>query len=42
MDLPVIDPLYRAYFLSIDKTQAYIDTKIPYLEELMSNIPALK
>ena len=42
MDLSVIDPIDKAHFLSIEKTQACIDTKIPYLEELMSNLPVVK
>ena len=42
MYLPVIDPLEKAHFLSIEKTQAYIDTKSPSLEELMNNIPFVR
>ena len=41
MDLPVINHLYKAHYLSIDNTQAYIDTDIRSLEELMSNLPAV-
>ena len=42
MSLSVIDPLYKARFLSIDNTWAYIDTKSPSLEEPTSNIPEVK
>ena len=42
MDLPVIYPLDKAHFLSIDNTRAYIDTKSLSLEEPMSNLPAVK
>ena len=42
MDIPVIKPLEKAHFCSIDKTRAYIDTKSPSLQELMSNLPAVK
>ena len=38
----VIDHLDKAHFLSINNTRAYIDTKIPSLEEIMSNLPAMK
>ena len=42
MDLPMIDPLDKDNFLSIDKTRSYIDTKGPSLEELVINLPAVK
>ena len=42
MDLPVIETLDKANFLCINKTRDYIDTMIPYLEELMINLPAVK
>ena len=42
MDLPVIEPLDQAHFLSIDKTLAYIGRKIIFLEELMINLPGVK
>ena len=42
MGLTVIDHIDKAHFLSINKTRAYIDTKITSLEEIMSNIPAVK
>ena len=42
IDLPVIDHLDKAYFLSRYKTRAYIDTKIPSLEKLMRNLPSVK
>ena len=42
MDLPVIDHINKYHFLSIDKTRACVDKKIPYLEELMSNLTAVK
>ena len=38
----MIDHLSNACFLSIYKTRAYIDTKSPSLQELMSNLPAMK
>ena len=38
----MIGHLDKDHFLSIDKAQAYIDTKSPYLEELMINIPDMK
>ena len=38
----MINHLDKAHFLSINKTQAYIDTKIPSIEELVSNIHAVK
>ena len=42
MGLTVIDHIDKAHFLSINKTRAYIDTKILSLEEIMSNLPAMK
>ena len=39
--LTVIDHIDKAHFLSINKTRAYIDTKILSLEEIMSNLPAV-
>ena len=42
MDLPVIDHLDKAHLLSTNKTQVYIDTKSPSLEEPMRNIPDVK
>ena len=42
MGLTVIDHIDKAHFLSINKTRAYIDTKIPSLEEIISNLPAVK
>ena len=42
MDSPIIDPLDKANFLSINKTRAYIDTKSLSLEEMMSNLPDVK
>ena len=36
------DPLEKAHLLSIDKTRAYIDKNSPSLEELTSNLPAVK
>ena len=38
----MIGHLDKDHFLYIDKAQAYIDTKRPYLEELMINIPDMK
>ena len=38
----MIDPLNNDNLLSIDKTRTYIDTKSPFLEELMSNLPDMK
>ena len=42
IDLSVIDPFDKAYFLSIDMTLAYIDTKSLSIEELTRNVPAVK
>ena len=42
MYLPVIDPLDKAHLFSIDKTWSYIYTMGLSLEELMSNLPAVK
>ena len=42
MYLPVMEPLEKDHFLSINKTQAYIDTNSPYLDEPMSNLPTVK
>ena len=43
VDLFTIDrPSRHDNFLSINRTQAYIDTKIPSLEELMRNIINVK
>ena len=38
----MIDPLDKSHFLSINKTRAYIDTKIPSLDELTSNLSDVK
>ena len=38
----MIDPLDKSHFLSIDNIWAYIDTKIPSLEDLLRNLPATK
>ena len=42
MDLAVMGHLKKASLLSIDKTQYYIYRNSPSLEELMSNLPAVK
>ena len=42
IDLLVISNLNKDNLLSIYKTRAYIDTKIPSLEEMTSNLPAVK
>ena len=42
MNLPVIGPLDKAHYLCIDKKRVYIDTKTPFLEKLMSNLPSVK
>ena len=42
MGLPVIKPLEKSHFFSIDKTKAYIDTKSSSLQKLMRNLPAVK
>lgn len=38
----MVDPTNRVHFLSYDRTQSYIDTKSPSVEELMSNLPTVK
>ena len=42
MYLPLIDPIDKDHFLSNNKSRDYIDTKSMSLEELMSNISAVK
>ena len=38
----MIDHIEKAHFISIENKWAYIDTKIPPVEELTRNIPSVK
>ena len=42
MNLPLIEPLSKSYFLSVNKTRAYIDTTISSQEKIMINLPTVK